>query len=71
MSNATRIRVAAALGLFSIILSLAGLVLHGYPAMGASGKEIVEWATTTNQQQFGIGIYIEALGTLSFLPFAA
>ena len=71
MSNATRTRVAAALGLFSIILSLAGVVLHGYPAMGASGKEIVEWATTTNQQQFGVGIYIEALGTLSFLPFAA
>lgn len=71
MSYVSRTRVAAALGLLSIILSILGLVLHGYPAMGASGKEIADWANATNQQQFGVGIYIEALGTLLFLPFAA
>jgi len=71
MSDVSRIRVAATLGLLSIILSLVGFVIHGYPAMGASGNEIVDWATTTNQQQFTIGIYIEALGFLLFLPFAA
>ncbi len=71
MSDVSRIRVAAALGLLSIILSLVGFVIHGYPDMGASGREIADWATTMNQQQFGIGIYIEALGYLLFLPFAA
>jgi hypothetical protein len=71
MPDVSRVRVAAALGLFSIILSFAGLIIHGYPAIGASGKEIADWATTTNQQQFTLGIYVEALGYLLFLPFAA
>jgi Domain of unknown function (DUF4386) len=71
MSNATSTRMAAAIGLLSIVLSAVGVAVHGYPAIGVSGKEIAEWATTTNQQQFGVGIYIEALGTLLFLPFAA
>ena len=71
MPDITRTRVAAALGLLSIILSLVGFVIHGYPAMGASGKEILHWATTTDGQRFAIGIYVEALGYLLFLPFAA
>ena len=67
----TRTRVAAALGLLSVITKLAGFFIHGYPAIGASGKEIVHWATTTNERQFAIGIYIEHLGFLLFLLFAA
>jgi Domain of unknown function (DUF4386) len=66
-----RTRVAAALGLLSVILSVVGFVIHGYPAIGASGKEIARWAATTNQQQFAIGLYFEALGYLLFLLFAA
>lgn len=71
MSNTIRTRIAAVLGLFSIILSAVGLSIHGYPAIGASGEEVARWAASTNQQQFGVGIYIEALGTLLFMPFAA
>jgi hypothetical protein len=71
MSTVTGTRVAAVFGLLSIILSYVGLSIHGYPAMGASGKEILHWATTTNLQQFRVGIYVEALGGLLFLPFAA
>ncbi|CAN5806778.1 hypothetical protein BH18ACT11_BH18ACT11_13480 [soil metagenome] len=71
MSTVTGTRVAAALGLLSIILSYCGFAIHGYPAIGGSGNEIARWATTTNQQRFEIGIYIEALGLLLFLPFAA
>jgi hypothetical protein len=71
MPDTTRTRVAAALGLLSIILSFVGFVIHGYPAMGASGKAIVHWATTTDGQRFAFGIYVEALGYLLFLPFAA
>lgn len=68
---ATRTRIAAALGLLSIILSVVGFVIHGYPTIGANGTELAHWAATTNQQQFAIGIYIEALGSLLFLLFAA
>jgi hypothetical protein len=57
--------------MLSVIVTLAGLFIHTYPAIGASGKEIAHWATTTNQQHFTIGIYVEALGTLLFLLFAA
>jgi hypothetical protein len=71
MPDTTRTRVAAALGLLSIILSLVGFTIHGYPAIGASGKEIAHWATTTDGQRFAFGIYVEALGLLLFLPFAA
>lgn len=71
MSNATRTRVAAALGLLSIVLSAVGLAIHGYPAIGVNGEEISRWATATSQRQFEVGIYIEALGYLLFIPFAA
>ena len=71
MPDTTRTRVAAALGLLSIILSLVGFNIHGYPAIGASGKEIAHWATTTDGQRFAFGIYFEALGLLLFLLFAA
>jgi hypothetical protein len=71
MSYVNRSRVAAVLGLLSIILSAVGFSIHGYPAIGASGKEIAHWAATTNQLRFGIGIYTETLGNLLFLPFAA
>ncbi len=67
----TRTRAAAAIGLLSVIVSVVGFLIHGYPAIGASGKEIAHWAATTNQQQFAIGIYVEALGILLFLVFAA
>jgi hypothetical protein len=67
----TRTRAAAALGLLSMIVFFVGFFIHGYPAMGATGKEIVHWATTTDERQFAIGIYVEALGTLLFLLFAA
>jgi hypothetical protein len=69
--DVTRARVAGAFGVLSVIVSIIGFLIHGYPAMGASGKELAHWAVTTDQQQFTIGIYIEALGTLLFLPFAA
>jgi hypothetical protein len=71
MTDITRTRVAAALGLLSIIVSFVGFVIHGYPAIGASGKEIAHWAITTDGQRFAIGIYVEALGLLLFLLFAA
>jgi hypothetical protein len=71
MSTVASTRLAATLGLLSVLVSYVGLSIHGYPARGESGREILHWAATTNQQRFGIGIYTEALGGLLFLPFAA
>ncbi len=71
MSSLTRTRIAAIFGLLNVAGTFAGLAIHGYPDIGASGRQIAHWASTTNQHQFAIGIYVEALGILLFLGFAA
>ncbi|GEM_PF-6130268 len=52
-----------------MVLSLAGFAIHGYPS--GNGAEIKHWIATTNATRFGAGIWIEALGYLFLLPFAA
>lgn len=71
MSSTTRARLAGVFGLLSVIGTFGGLAIHGYPDIGASGRQIAHWATTTNQNQFTVGIYVEAIATLLFLGFAA
>jgi hypothetical protein len=71
MSTVTRTRLAGVFGLLSVVGTFAGLALHGYPDIGASGRQISSWATTTSQHQFAIGIYVEAIAMLLFLGFAA
>jgi Domain of unknown function (DUF4386) len=71
MSTVTRTRLAAVFGLLNVVGTFAGLAIHGYPDIGASGRQIAHWATTTNQHQFAIGIYVEAVAILLFLGFAA
>jgi len=71
MSTVTRTRLAGIFGLLSVVGTFAGLAIHGYPDIGASGSQIAHWAATTNQHQFAIGIYVEAVAILLFLGFAA
>ena len=71
MSTVIRTRLAAVFGLLSVVGTFAGLAVHGYPDIGASGRQIAHWASTTNQHQFAIGIYVEAVAILLFLGFAA
>src|SRR5919205_3647997 len=66
-----RTRAGAAAGLIGIVVSTIGYNLHGDFPMGKSGAEIVKWATTTNQTSFAVGIYVEIVGFLLFLLFAA
>jgi hypothetical protein len=56
-------------GLLYVVLSVGGLVIHGYPS--GSGAQIKHWIATANGTRFGVGIWIEALGYLLFVPFAA
>src|SRR5437763_977816 len=64
-------RPAAAVGVAGIVVSTIGYILHGDLPMGKSGAEIVKWATTTKQSTFTVGIYVEIVGYLLFLLFAA
>jgi hypothetical protein len=56
-------------GILYVVLSLVGLVVHGYPS--GTGAQIKHWIATTNVSRFDAGIWIEALGYLLFVPFAA
>lgn len=52
-----------------MVLALAGLAIHGYPS--GTGAEMKHWIATTNATRFAVGIWIEAVGYLFLLPFAA
>ena len=71
MSTVTRTRLAGIFGLLSVVGTFAGLMIHGYPNIGASGRQIAQWATTTDQHRFAVGIYVEAVAILLLLGFAA
>jgi uncharacterized protein DUF4386 len=64
-------RLGAAVGLLSIIVATIGFFLHGNPPLGKRGADIVTWAAGVDQSRFAAGIYVELLGYLLFLAFAA
>jgi hypothetical protein len=71
MSARTWFRVGAASGIASVVIQVAGGVIHGYPRIGASKAELLSWASGTDETRFAIGLNIEAVGILLFLVFAA
>jgi len=56
-------------GILFVVLILVGLVIHGYPS--GTGTQMKHWIATTNSTRFNVGIWIEAIGYLFLLPFAA
>jgi hypothetical protein len=61
----------AATGVLSVVVATIGYVLHGSLPMGKNGPAIMAWAAGVDQTRFTTGIYIELLGYLLFLVFAA
>ena len=53
------------------MVALIGYSIHGYPALGASGQALAEWAAKTDPNRFALGVYIEAVGILLILVFYA
>lgn len=64
-------RGGAATGVLSVVVATIGYVLHGSLPMGKNGPAIMAWAAGVDQTRFTTGIYIELLGYLLFLVFAA
>lgn len=64
-------RVGPASGLLFVFVSLAGFMIHGYPAISPSDGQLQEWIKVTDLNRFTVGVYIEALGYLFLLPFVA
>lgn len=64
-------RIGPATGILFVFVSLAGFMIHGYPAIRPSDGQLQEWIDVTDLNRFTIGVYIEALGYLFLLPFVA
>ncbi len=71
MSGRQLRRIGAATGILHVVLGLMGFFIHGYPEIGASPQQLSAWAASTSLARFQTGVYIEALGFLLLIPFAA
>jgi len=69
--GAMRARIGPLTGIACWLIVFTGFFIHGYPKLGASPQELVDWASNTDPNRFGIGIYVEDLGYAVFLFFLA
>jgi hypothetical protein len=71
MRDAVWNRVGPAAGLLFFPLIMVGFSIHGYPDIAPTDAQLAKWLAGVDQNAFKLGVYIEALGTVLFLPFAA
>ncbi len=71
MTNAIWSRVGPAAGLLFFPLIMLGFSIHGYPDIHPSDAQLAKWLAGVDQNTFQQGVYVEALGTVLFIPFAA
>ena len=71
MRDAVWNRVGPAAGLLFFPLIMVGFSIHGYPDIAPSNAQLAKWLAGVDLNTFKLGVYVEALGTVLFLPFAA
>ncbi|HEX7263282.1 MAG TPA: DUF4386 family protein [Candidatus Dormibacteraeota bacterium] len=71
MREAIWIRLGPVTGVLFFVLLLGGASIHGYPNIRPSDSQLANWLANIDLNTFRLGIYIEALGILLFIPFAA
>lgn len=64
-------RIGPATGIVWFCLLFTGLSVHGYPDIKPTDAQLTNWLASVDVNKFSLGVYIEALGLVSFLPFAA
>jgi hypothetical protein len=64
-------RVGPATGIVWFCLLFTGLSVHGYPDIKPTDAQLAKWLVDVDVNRFSHGVYIETLGLVSFLPFAA
>jgi hypothetical protein len=52
-------------------LIMVGFSIHGYPDIAPTDAQLAKWLAGVDLNTFKLGVYIEALGTVLYLPFAA
>jgi Domain of unknown function (DUF4386) len=71
MRDAVWNRIGPAAGLLFFPLLLVGLSVHGYPDINPTDAQLSKWLSGVDPSSFKLGVYIEALGLVLFLPFTA
>lgn len=71
MRQAIWSRVGPATGLLFVVVLHIGFFIHGYPDVRPTDAQLSSWLASVDMNRFGVGVYIEALGTLLLIPFAA
>ena len=64
-------RVGPVTGILWFGLLFTGLSIHGYPDIRPTDAQLAKWLASIDVNRFSVGVYIEALGIVAFLPFAA
>lgn len=71
MLNGIWNRLGPAAGLLFFPVLMTGLFIHGYPETRPTDAQLAKWLATVNPNAFRFGVYVEALGTVLLIPFAA
>jgi cytochrome bd-type quinol oxidase subunit 2 len=64
-------RVGPAAGLLFFPLMLVGLSIHRYPDIRPTDAQLGSWLASVSVNTFRLGVYVEAIGILLLIPFAA
>ncbi|MEA2656695.1 MAG: hypothetical protein QOI23_2060 [Chloroflexota bacterium] len=71
MSESIWSRVGPACGLLFFPLVMVGFSIHGYPDVHPTDAQLAKWLASVDLSVFKLGVYVEAVATLLFIPFAA
>jgi hypothetical protein len=71
MKEAIWSRVGPAAGLLFFPVLMLGFSIHGYPDIKPTDTQLAKWLASVDISTFKLGVYIEALGTVLLIPFAA
>ena len=71
MTNAIWNRVGPAAGLLFFPVAMVGFFIHRYPDIRPTDAHLANWLANVNASTFRFGVYVEALGILLVIPFAA
>jgi hypothetical protein len=71
VTNAIWNRLGPAAGLLFFPVLMAGFFIHRYPDVRPTDAHLANWLANVNASTFRFGVYVEALGVLLLIPFAA
>jgi hypothetical protein len=71
VSKAIWSRVGPAAGLLFFPVLMVGFAIHRYPSIRPADAQLASWLASVDVTRFRFGVYVEALGIVLLIPFAA